>query len=409
MFKLIFKLAFRNLFRNRRRTLITVASVFFAVILAVVMQSVQVGTYDVMIRNVAGFYTGYVQVHQKGYWNEQTLDNSMEWGTEDDRFLTDHKEIVAVAPRIESFVLASSDSATRGVLLVGIDPEQEHRLTGIRNKLSEGKFLGKASDGIMLAEGLAAQLGVKTGDTLVLLGQGYQAMSAAGKYPVVGILRLGSPVLNKRMGYLHIEEAQNLLSMQGRLTAVALSVEDAEDASTLAMELRNHFDEETFEVMDWTEMLPELVQGIEADRVSGSIMQAVLYIIISFGMFGTVLMMLSERNHEFGVVTAVGMKKNLLNWVLRTELAFISLAGAFLGMLGAIPVVLWLHYRPLRFRGELEDMMERYDMEPILQAAISPDIFVRHTIIVAVIALLISLYPAYKIRKLNTIEALRNL
>lgn len=409
MFRLIFKLSFRNLFRNRRRTLITVASVFFAVILAVVMQSVQIGTYDVMIRNVAGFYTGYVQIHQKGYWNEQTLDNSMEWNEEEKDFLAKHDGILAAAPRIESFVLASSDSSTRGVLLVGIDPEQEHRLTGIGNKLSAGSFLNTPSDGIMLAEGLAAQLGVKTGDTLVLIGQGYQAMSAAGKYPVCGILRLGSPELNKRMGYLHIEEAQNLLSMQNRLTAVALSVADADDATELAAELRKHYDQESFEIMDWKDMLPELVQGIEADRVSGSIMQAVLYIIISFGMFGTVLMMLSERNHEFGVVTAIGMKKSILNWVLRTELALISLAGAALGMIGAIPAVLWLHYRPLRFRGDLEEMMERYDMEPILQATIAPEIFIRHTIIVAVIALLISLYPAYKINRLNTIEALRNL
>lgn len=64
---MILKLTWRNLWRNRRRSLITMASVTFTVILAIVMQSIQLGTFDNLVRNVVRMHTGYVQVHANGY------------------------------------------------------------------------------------------------------------------------------------------------------------------------------------------------------------------------------------------------------------------------------------------------------------------------------------------------------
>ena len=73
---MLFKLAWRNIWRNKRRTAITVASIFFAVFFAVFLRSMQLGAYGKMIDSVVRFYSGHVQVHAKGYWDDQTLDNS---------------------------------------------------------------------------------------------------------------------------------------------------------------------------------------------------------------------------------------------------------------------------------------------------------------------------------------------
>ncbi len=69
-------LAWRNLWRNRRRTLITLASVLMAVVLAIAIRSLQKGVYGNMIGNAVRFSTGYIQVHAKGYWDDQTINNS---------------------------------------------------------------------------------------------------------------------------------------------------------------------------------------------------------------------------------------------------------------------------------------------------------------------------------------------
>ena len=77
----------------------------------------------------------------------------------------------------------------------------------------------------------------------------------------------------------------------------------------------------------------------------------ILYMVISFGIFGTVLMMLAERKHEFGVLIAVGMKRSKLALVLLIEIITIALLGAFIGIFGAYPVIGYFFLNPIRFGG----------------------------------------------------------
>ena len=97
---MLLKLAWRNLWRNKRRTFITAASIFFAVLLAIVMNSLNEGVYDKMIQNVVGFYTGYVQVHKDGYWDDQTLENSFEQVPAVFTSLAEHPTVSSVNPRL---------------------------------------------------------------------------------------------------------------------------------------------------------------------------------------------------------------------------------------------------------------------------------------------------------------------
>ena len=73
---MLFRLAWRNIWRNKRRTAITAASILFAVLFATFMEAIQKGAWGHMINSVVNYYYGYVQVHQKGYWEEQTIDKA---------------------------------------------------------------------------------------------------------------------------------------------------------------------------------------------------------------------------------------------------------------------------------------------------------------------------------------------
>ncbi|TSA27915.1 MAG: ABC transporter permease, partial [Bacteroidetes bacterium] len=76
------KIAWRNLWRNKRRTLITSASVFFAIFLALLMRAFQLGSYDLMVYNIVHAYSGYFQVHANGYWDDKIINNSFEFTPE---------------------------------------------------------------------------------------------------------------------------------------------------------------------------------------------------------------------------------------------------------------------------------------------------------------------------------------
>jgi len=171
----LLQLAVRNIWRNKRRTFITIAAVAFAVFLASVMRSFQKGAWDNVINNSVNLFFGYAQVHKDGFWDEQVLDNAMEWDSALEEIPNKIESIKAVVPRIESFALASSGDLTQGVMVIGVDADKEDALTNISQKVIAGKFLTNNDDGAVLAEGLAKKQKLEVGDTLVLISQGYHA------------------------------------------------------------------------------------------------------------------------------------------------------------------------------------------------------------------------------------------
>ncbi|HJW28315.1 MAG TPA: hypothetical protein VJ508_03595, partial [Saprospiraceae bacterium] len=126
---MIYRMIWRNLWRNSRRTWITTASITFSVFLAIALQSFQKGAFDNLIKNMVNYYTGYIQVHQQGYWNEQVLDNCFEASDSVFEKIKNLPGVTEAAPRLETFVLASVGNVTKGCLLIGTDPEKESALT----------------------------------------------------------------------------------------------------------------------------------------------------------------------------------------------------------------------------------------------------------------------------------------
>lgn len=403
-----FKLAWRNIWRNKRRTLITTASVFTAVIMALLMRSLQLGAYQRMIDNVVSFYTGHIQVHQKGYWDEQTIDNSFEPNTDLYNTLKQTAGVSNYVPRLESFALASAKELTKGAMVVGIDPEAENKLTGLSGKLVQGNYLNTAEPSVLLSEGLAKYLQLNVGDTLVMLGQGYHGVSAAGMYPVKGIVKFPSPELNQRLVYMPLPFAQQFYSTDNRLTSIVISVPEGVEATEVANKIRAEISKDNYEVMDWRQLLPDLVQLIEVDSAGGVITISILYMIIGFGIFGTILMMLTERTREFGILVAIGMKKGTLIRVVVLEILMISSLGVLLGLGIGIPIVTYFHFNPIHVTGEMAAAYERFGMEPVFPFSVEWSIFVSQAVVVLIISLVLAFYPWFRLAKLKTIDALKS-
>lgn len=405
---LYLKLAWRNIWRNKRRTLITMASIVMAVLLSSVMSSMQQGQYDQMIDNTVGSFTGHLQVQHPDYFDESTLDNTLEV----EQHLLDqvqtHPKVQAVIPRIDSYVLAAGRDRSKAAIVIGIDPEKEKVLSAPHQKIIEGSYFSSASeDGVLISEGLADFLSIGVQDTLVLLGQGFRGMSAAGAYPISGIMKFGIPDMNEAMVYLPIETAQNFYAAYGRLTSMVVLLENPEQVTGVVDELKADLGEE-FAVLGWQAIMPELVQAIEADRGSGMILLLILYMIVGFGIFGTILMMTAERKFELGVMIAIGTARMKMAIMLILEMLFITFLGTGIGMLFSLPVMYYFHFNPLEFSGEAALAIEEYGMEPFIRFSTDPNILAEQGLIVLIIALMITLYPLLHMQKLKPVEAMRH-
>ena len=401
-----FLLAWRNLWRNKRRTLIASASIFFAVIFALLMRSMQEGSYDYMVDASVSMYTGYIQVHAKDYWDKRSIDKSMEFSRTRIGKIDSIKHVTLVTPRLESFSLISYGNVTKVASIVGIDPELENKMTGLKNKLISGKYHSENSKGVMIAEGLAKLLKVEIGDSIVLYGQGYHGVTAAAQVEVEGIVKFTLPALNKTMVYLSLDYSQWLYAAPNRVTTLSIMIDEAKKINEVHLAVSNLFDE-NYEVMMWSELMPELVQSIEIDNAGGIIMLGILYVVIGFGIFGTVMMMTAEKTKEFGILISIGMKKWRLSYVSFLESLFLSFIGVLAGIIVSIPILYYLKQNPIPLTGEMADVMLKFGLDPIIPFRFAVNIFVDQFLTVLVIAMISALYPLSYIRKLNPVKAMR--
>ena len=150
-----------------------------------------------------------------------------------------------------------------------------------------------------------------------------------------------------------------------------------------------------------------LKQQIEGDNISGIIMLGILYIVIFFGILGTIIMMTSERFKEFGVMVAVGMRRMRLVFMMLLETIFIGLVGLIAGVATSIPIILYYYQNPIHLTGEMAKSYEAYGIEPLLGFSIDPMIVINQFYTVLLLMMVTLIYPIFKISKLNIINALR--
>jgi len=466
------KLAWRNLWRNRRRTLITSASVLFAVFFALFFRSLQLGSYDYMYKNVIESYTGYIQIQQKDFWDEKIVDNSFAYDQSlENRVLAD-QNVVTTIPRFESFALASSGPKTKGVLVMGIDPEKEAQLSNVTEKKVRYKLTPEAvqkmsgdpgipdrvkelaalfentaytsfsrlqqdlkikdkeaeklmpviegytrfengsikmgEPGAWVGEKLSEYLELSIGDTLVLISQGYHATTAAGKYEIKGIIQLPLPDMDNKIVYLPLDICQSLYNAEGNLTSLALSVQHTDDKSIEETVQRiSSWIPEDLTVKEWREMNEVMVSQMDADNKSGMIMIGILYLVIAFGVFGTVLMLTAERRREFGVLVAIGMQKKKLASIMSLEMLLIGFLGILAGAVVATAVILYGVDHPIVFKGEMAKMWEDYGFEPKMAFWGIDTYYIWQMVIVACMVLLAIIYPLRKIFGMKVVNALR--
>ena len=401
------KLAWRNLWRNRRRTIITVTSIFFGVLLSTFMTSMQEGTYSKMIDNVVGFYSGYIQVHHPEYWDNKTIDYTF---TPDDSLtqaLNSNPEITSYVSRLESFTLMSFGNNTKGAALIGIDPNKETKMTNLEHWIEKGTYLKPGDDGILLAVNLAKNLGVDVNDTIVLISQGYHGASAASLFPVRGILKFPAPAMNNLGGYIDIHAAQDFFSAPEKYTSLVLMVNSYSSVNQTKHRLSSQFGDK-YEIMTWDEMDPLTKNMIDADRSGGYITKAILYTLIGFGIFGTVIMMMAERRKEMGIMVAIGMQKKKLSMILFYETFLIGLVGIFVGFVISFPLIQYLVYHPVPLTGEAAKAYEEFGFEAAMYFSAQWFIFARQVLIIFFISVIVYLYPLVKTYKLKLTKALRS-
>ena len=207
------------------------------------------------------------------------------------------------------------------------------------SEVSNG-FLTNEDEGVLVSDRLAGYLKVTIGDTVILMGQGYHGASAAGIFPVRGIIKMPSPDIDNRLIIMTIPTAQKFFDAEGKITSLSVNLTGKSHRimSEVQKKINLLLTDKNTVAKTWEELNPVLVQQIQGDSQTGIATLAMLYFIIFFGIFGTVLMMIAERTREFGVLISIGMQRRRLKRIITIEMILLGAHWINMRITGKYPV-----------------------------------------------------------------------
>lgn len=401
------RLAARNVMRNVRRSLITVLAIAVGLAALLFLWAFIDGVNEQMVENSTRYLSGHLQVHGTGYHDDQSLDRLLDDPAKVVAQLAHIEGSTAVAQRLEGSALASVGDRSRGVLVLGLDPVAERRVTTLASTVQDGAFLvPEDSNGVVLGARIAEALGARVGNELVLVTQAADGSVGAGRYRVRGIFRTRIDMLDGTYVLMPLRSAQDLYATGAAVTTVVARLDDRSKVDRVRDLVRADLGPD-YEVLDWRRLLPLVVQSVSFHEVVGYVLLLVLSIVVTVGITNTVLMAVMERTREFGVMMALGTRGAQLMRVVFYEACILGLCGLLLGGAAGLALVEYYAARGMDFSRYVRAMEAMQGLTSMVYPLARGERALLAAVLVFVVAVLAALYPAWRAARLRPVEAIR--
>lgn len=327
--------------------------------------------------------------------------------------LVDDPDVVAVEPLVSSYAMLASTRNSAGAVMQGIDAvssasgEKAAILrSGSWQRLADQRF------GIVIGQQLSRQLGVFEGD-LVQLTVPRVAVTPAGLFPrtkrftVVGIYESGAQI-DAMMVYLNRSDAQTLLQLGNNYSGAEIVLHDPYTASAVAERWRQQFAAD-WRWQSWLEQMASLLQAMKMEKIVVGLLLSIIIAVAAFNIIASLVLMVAEKRSDIAVLRTLGMTSGQISAVFRVTGLAVATIGILLGtVVGGViaffvgDIVAWVEqlfsvylFDPdLYYVTRLPSEVLALDVAMVVTAA-------------ALLALMATLYPAYRAGLIHPAEALR--
>ena len=323
--------------------------------------------------------------------------------------------VVAATPFIYNQVLLSSEAAVHGVVLRGVDPRSEARVTDIQKNLVDGRLESldrktpakddkdKILPGIIIGKELAARLGLLMGDKLNVMSP-VGTMGPLGMIPkirrfeVVGVFDSGMYEYDSTLAYVSLSTAQDFFSMGDVVTGVEVKVDDIFIADRVAAEVERNLGF-PYGARDWMKLNKNLFSALQLEKMIMFIILVLIILVASFNIVSTLTMIVVEKNREIAILKAMGATRRAVMRIFMLDGLIIGIVGTAIGIpLGyaACEILQQFYTLPsdIYYISHLPVKIKGLDVLLVSLSAV-------------IISFLATLYPSWQAAKLNPSEALR--
>jgi putative ABC transport system permease protein len=402
----LLNVVFLNLLGHLRRTILTVGAIAVGLASLIFLWGFNEGLHRNMLSNFQNAIIGAVQIHHQGFFQHPDLSLTIP----DPKLVAERLNEAGISrysQRLESFGLAASDITTQGVMLIGMDPSRETRVTELPKRIDIGRFL-KPEDRYKLVLGAttAKNLQVTLGDEVIIVGYDRFGAMIAESFTLVGIITSGEMGLDSGMAITSLDTLQEMLDMPDQVTTFVINV-DEQRLPELTRSLKKSLAQQPLEIMPWYKMFPVMKEWVNLHNGFLYIFLGVVLFIILAGELNTLLLSMLDRTREFGVLMAIGTTRRQIGLMLMAEAGIIGLVGIGLGTLLGYLIILLTGLVGIDL-SILLGSTSRFYVDPLIYPQLKLDDLGITAAAIFFASVISGIYPAWRASLLQPVEAIRN-
>jgi ABC-type lipoprotein release transport system permease subunit len=407
-------IAWRNLWRNRRRTAITLSSIAFGILLAVIFTGMGDANFSAMIDLAARMGGGHVTLQHPEYLDSPTLSRSVQEVEALRRVALEDPDVQRVVTRISGHLMISSAVKNTGAAFIAFDPAVEDVTTlSLLEAVTEGELPGaNGRGGIVLGRRLADNLDADIGRKVVYTVTDKDGQIVQEAVRVTGIMETGAPSVDGGLCLLSLAQLRVALGYgEDEAVQVAVFLGDQRRAEVVAARLAGQLGgaAEGVAALPWHELQPELAGFIAMKVASARFMEAIIMLLVAAGIFNTLFVSVMERLREFGIMRAIGWSQAQIFGLVMFESIWLALVGLALAAVVTAGPYWYLSEVgiDLAAMGVAGTEVAGVAMTDVMRVGIFPENAVMIAVAAMLATLLSGVYPAWSAGRVVPVEAIR--
>lgn len=405
---MLFSISWRNIWRNKVRSLVIIVSITLGIFAGVISAAFFKGMAVQRINKVISTELSYIQLHEPGF--EETSDFSY--------YIPDAKQIVediseidqvsGVSRRISLQSMAASAETVSGVLILGVIPEEERKVTTISQRLVDGEYFeGISRNPVVIGKKLAEKLNVKLRSKIVITVQDVDNNIISGAFRVAGIYSTDNNMFDETNIYVRFNDIQKLTGLpESAAHEIAVNIVGNKDLENVVTSIKNIPSTANLDIKTWKQLSPEMNYLTEAMDLYMYIFIIIILLALLFGIINTMLMVVMERTKEIGMLMAIGMNKSKVFMMIVLESVLLSLTGGLVGIIIGGLSAKYGETHPI----DLSMWAQGYQQlgyDAFVYTQLEASMLINITILVILTGVIAAIYPAYKALKNDPADALR--
>lgn len=401
---LLATLGWRNLWRHPRRTFVILFAIILGVWFMIISAAMMIGIVEQQLKDTIFNLTGHAQVHHPKFRDDPAIEHSMSAPGKELLAILNSNEVIKWTSRIRLPAVVTSERESRGVTLVGIDPKREAGLSFIGKPVVAGRALESVDDnGIIIGRRMAEKLETRIGKRIVIMSQDKNNEVADRGFRIVGLYQAELEATELAYVFVGLNTAQKLLGMGNDISEISLLTGSREGLEPLVSRLRVAAPE--LESMSWQELEPLVVTAMKFYEAFMIYWYLIIFAAMGIGLTNTMLMAVFERTREIGLFQALGMRPRYIVGQVLMETLILLIIGVVIGnLLG------WLTTDVILVNGidlsEFAQGTEQFNMASTMYLTLRMNDLVQINILVMILGLLASFYPAVKAARYIPVEAI---